>query len=71
MLRRERAFDRVSRSFALEHELGEASASARCRDGGLEQARPKQAAAAARRPAVQSARRACTYGTARRLYLLA
>lgn len=53
VLRRERAFGRVSRSFALEHEVDEASASARYRDGVLELVLPKKAAAAARRLAVQ------------------
>ena len=53
VLRRERYVGRVSRSFALEHEVDEASASARYRDGVLELALPKKAAAAARRLAVQ------------------
>lgn len=53
VLRRERAFGRVSRSFALEHEVDEASASARYRDGVLELVLPKKAAAAAKRLAVQ------------------
>jgi HSP20 family protein len=53
VLRRERYFGRVSRSFALEHEVDEASASARYRDGVLELVLPKKAAAAAKRLAVQ------------------
>lgn len=53
VLRRERSFGRVSRSFALEHEVDETSASARYRDGVLELVLPKKAAAAARRLAVQ------------------
>lgn len=53
VLRRERAFGRVSRSFALEHEVDEASASARYRDGVLELVLPKKAAAAAKQLAVQ------------------
>ena len=53
VLRRERTFGRVSRSFALEHEVDESSASARYRDGVLELVLPKKAAAAARRLAVQ------------------
>lgn len=53
VLRRERTFGRVSRSFALEHEVDEASASARYQDGVLELVLPKKAAAAAKRLAVQ------------------
>lgn len=53
VLRRERHVGRVSRSFALEQEVDEASASARYEDGVLELVLPKKAAAAARRLAVQ------------------
>ena len=53
VLRRERYFGRVSRSFALEHEVDEATASARYQDGVLELVLPKKAAATARRLAVQ------------------
>ncbi|OGU55009.1 MAG: heat-shock protein Hsp20 [Hydrogenophilales bacterium RIFOXYA1_FULL_63_33] len=53
VLRRERYAGRVGRSFALEHEIDEASASARYQDGVLELVLPKKAAAAARRLAVQ------------------
>lgn len=53
MLRRERYVGRVGRSFALEHEVDEASASARYQDGVLELVLPKKAAAAAKRLAVQ------------------
>ena len=53
VLRRERYVGRVGRSFALEHEVDEASASARYQDGVLELVLPKKAAAAARRLAVQ------------------
>jgi len=53
VLRRERYVGRVSRSFALEHEVDEASASARYRDGVLELVLPKKTAAAAKRLAVQ------------------
>ena len=53
VLRRERHVGRVSRSFALEHEVDEASASARYQDGVLELVLPKKTAAAAKRLAVQ------------------
>lgn len=53
VLRRERYVGRVGRSFALEHEIDEASASARYQDGVLELVLPKKAVAAARRLAVQ------------------
>jgi HSP20 family protein len=53
VLRRERYIGRVGRSFALEHEVDEASASARYQDGVLELVLPKKAAAAAKRLAVQ------------------
>jgi HSP20 family protein len=53
VLRRERHVGRVSRSFALEHEVDEAGASARYQDGVLELVLPKKTAAAARRLAVQ------------------
>ena len=53
VLRRERYVGRVGRSFALEHEIDEASASARYQDGVLELVLPKKAAAAAKRLAVQ------------------
>jgi HSP20 family protein len=53
VLRRERYVGRVGRSFALEHEVDEASASARYQDGVLELVLPKKAAAAAKRVAVQ------------------
>lgn len=53
VLRRERHIGRVSRSFALEHEVDEASASARYQDGVLELVLPKKTAAAAKRLAVQ------------------
>ena len=49
MLRRERYFGRVSRSFALENEIDEAAANARYQDGVLELVLPKKAAAAAKR----------------------
>lgn len=52
-LRSERHFGRVSRSFALEQEVDEASASARYQDGVLELVLPKKAAASAKRLAVQ------------------
>src|SRR3569623_1682610 len=55
VLRRERYVGRVGRSFALEHEVDEASASARYQDGVLELVLPKKAAAAAKRVAVQYA----------------
>lgn len=42
MLRRERYIGRVGRSFALEHEVDEASASARYQDGVLELVLPKK-----------------------------
>ena len=53
VLRRERHVGRVSRSFALEHEVDEAGASARYQDGVLELVLPKKAAVAAKRLAVQ------------------
>lgn len=53
VLRRERYFGRVSRSFALENEVDEATASARYQDGVLELVLPKKTAAAARRLAIQ------------------
>ena len=53
VLRRERYFGRTSRSFALEQEVDEATATARYQDGVLELVLPKKAAAAARRLAVQ------------------
>ena len=53
VLRRERYFGRVSRSFALESEVDEAGASARYQDGVLELVLPKKTAAAAKRLAVQ------------------
>jgi HSP20 family protein len=53
VLRRERYVGRVGRSFAIEHEIDEASASARYQDGVLELVLPKKAVAAAKRLAVQ------------------
>jgi len=53
VLRRERYFGRVSRSFALENEIDEANSTARYQDGVLELVLPKKAAAAAKRLAVQ------------------
>lgn len=53
VLRRERYIGRVGRSFALEHEIDEASASARYQDGVLELVLPKKAVAAAKRLTVQ------------------
>lgn len=53
VLRRERYAGRVSRSFALEHELDDEQASARYQDGVLELVLPKKAAAAARRLTIQ------------------
>jgi HSP20 family protein len=53
VLRRERCAGRVSRSFALEHEVDEAAASARYQDGVLELTLPKKQAAAARRLDIQ------------------
>jgi HSP20 family protein len=53
VLRRERHFGRVSRSFALEHEVDEAAATARYQDGVLELMLPKKAAPAAKRLAVE------------------
>src|SRR5512143_2424251 len=49
VLRRERHFGRARRSFALEQEVDEASASARYQDGVLELVLPKKPAAAAKR----------------------
>lgn len=53
VLRRERSVGRVSRSFALEHEVDEAGAQARYQDGVLELTLPKKIASAARRLTVQ------------------
>lgn len=53
VLRRERHVGRVSRSFALEQEVDEATASARYQDGVLELTLPKKAAAAAKRISIQ------------------
>jgi HSP20 family protein len=53
LLRSERYVGRVSRSFALEQEVDEASASARYQDGVLELVLPKKTAVAAKRLAVQ------------------
>ena len=53
VLRRERYVGRAGRSFSLENEVDEASASARYQDGVLELVLPKKAAASARRLAVQ------------------
>lgn len=53
VLRRERYFGRVSRSFALEHEVDEATASARYQDGVLELVLPKKTAASAKRLNIQ------------------
>jgi len=53
VLRRERYFGRVSRSFSLEHEVDEATATARYQDGVLELVLPKKIAAAAKRIAIQ------------------
>ena len=53
VLRRERYVGRVSRSFALENEVDEASASARYQDGVLELVLPKKVAAVAKRLSVQ------------------
>jgi HSP20 family protein len=53
VLRAERYAGWVSRSFALAHEVDEAAATARYRDGVLELVLPKKAAAAAKRLAVQ------------------
>lgn len=53
VLRRERYFGRVSRSFALENEVDEATASARYQDGVLELVLPKKAAASAKRLNIQ------------------
>ena len=53
VLRRERYVGRVSRSFSLENEVDEASASARYEDGVLELRLPKKAATSAKRLAVQ------------------
>jgi HSP20 family protein len=48
VLRSERYYGKVSRSFALEHEVDEASASARFNDGVLELVLPKKAMTEAR-----------------------
>jgi len=53
VLRRERYVGHASRSFSLENEVDEASASARYQDGVLELVLPKKAAAAAKRLAIQ------------------
>jgi HSP20 family protein len=53
VLRRERYYGRVSRSFALESEVDEASASAKYQDGVLELTLPKKAATSAKRLTVQ------------------
>ncbi len=53
VLRRERYFGRVSRSFALEHEVDEATASARYQDGVLELVLPKKTAISAKRLNIQ------------------
>jgi len=53
LLRRERYFGRVSRSFALEHEVDETAAAAKYQDGVLELTLPKKLATAARRLDVQ------------------
>ena len=53
LLRRERHAGRVSRSFALEHELDDAASSARYVDGVLELLLPKKVAAAAKRLTIQ------------------
>lgn len=53
VLRRERYFGRVSRSFSLEHEVDEVTANARYQDGVLELVLPKKIAAAAKRIAIQ------------------
>jgi HSP20 family protein len=53
VLRRERYYGRVSRSFTLEHEVDESAANARYQDGVLELVLPKKAATAAKRVAVQ------------------
>jgi HSP20 family protein len=53
LLRRERVFGRVSRSFTLENEVDEATANARYQDGVLELTLPKKTATAARRLAIQ------------------
>lgn len=53
VLCRERSVGRVSRSFALEHEVDEAAAQAKYQDGVLELTLPKKVAAAARRLTIQ------------------
>ena len=53
VLRRERYYGRVSRSFTLEHEVDESTANARYQDGVLELVLPKKMATAAKRVAVQ------------------
>lgn len=53
VLRRERTFGRVSRSFALQSEIDEASASARYQDGVLELVLPKKTVPTATRVTVQ------------------
>ena len=49
VLRTERSFGKVSRSFQLGHELDEGGANAKFADGVLELTLPKKAAAQARR----------------------
>ena len=53
VLKRERYFGRVSRSFVLEHEVDESAANARYQDGVLELVLPKKLATAAKRLAVR------------------
>lgn len=53
MLRSERYFGRVSRSFALENEIDESASSARYLDGVLELILPKKVAEAAKRLTIQ------------------
>ena len=53
VLRRERYYGRVSRSFALENEIDESAANARYQDGVLELVLPKKVAVAAKRLAIQ------------------
>ncbi|HEY9097691.1 MAG TPA: Hsp20/alpha crystallin family protein [Thiobacillus sp.] len=53
MLRNERYFGRVSRSFALENEIDESASSARYQDGVLELVLPKKVAVAAKRLTIQ------------------
>lgn len=53
VLRRERYYGRVSRSFVLENEIDESTANARYQDGVLELVLPKKVAVAAKRLAIQ------------------